>query len=264
MRISWVVPWLAGAACLSVVAIVVGELLGKSLFGTRAGGELPDTRNALVVALVGWLIAPFVLGALARFIGLSLPAQVAVGSALHVMVALAVLRPAMSGARRSTSAPGVKARRGVLAGLATFGVVFVLSLGVVAFYGALGVPPEDIPKQTSVALLQSTSRWGRVLIVFAACVMAPWAEEIVFRGILFPALARWMSERLALVVQALLFGFIHFPGDPASWPLVVPLAAVGWCAGWTYSRTGSLRTAIVLHMTFNAIQVGLLFATSGA
>jgi len=256
--------WVACAGFVSVVAIVVGELRGKSIFGPRPEGALADTRAALVIATCGWMLAPYALWTLVRLAGLDVPTQILVGGGLHVLVALTVFRAAASGARRPSSAPSAQVGHGVVAGLATFGIVFVLSIGVVAFYGALGVSADDIPKQDSVALLKSATLTGRLLIIFSACVLAPFAEEIVFRGALFPALSHVISERLALVVQALIFGFIHFYAKPAAWPLVVPIAAVGWCAGWTFARTGSLRAAIVLHMTFNSVQVGLLFATSAS
>ena len=48
------------------------------------------------------------------------------------------------------------------------------------------------------------------------------------------------------------------------WPLTIPIAAVGWTAGWLYARTGSMRAAIALHATFNAIQVALYLSGSAA
>ena len=87
------------------------------------------------------------------------------------------------------------------------------------------------------------------------------AEEVFYRGILLPALARAMPLRRALVVQALLFGFVHVWQVPAAWPLSLALALVGWAAGWLYVRTGSLGAAILLHAVFNALQLALLFAS---
>jgi uncharacterized protein len=96
---------------------------------------------------------------------------------------------------------------------------------------------------------------GLQLLAFALCaiVLAAFAEEVFFRGILLPFAARVVGIRAGLVVQAVMFAAVHLIGDPGIWPLAVPLAVVGWVCGWLYVRTGSLAVPIVAHATFNAI-----------
>ena len=85
----------------------------------------------------------------------------------------------------------------------------------------------------------------------AIAVLAPIAEELLFRGILLPALAR---SRLgfwgAAVVSTMLWTVLHFTYSIAGLLLVFLL---GMIFSWLFARTGSLRVPIFAHMANNAI-----------
>lgn len=96
--------------------------------------------------------------------------------------------------------------------------------------------------------------WPLSFIVIA--VLAPIAEEMLFRGILLPALAR---TRLgfwgAAVVSTLTWTLLHFTYSIAGMLLVFLL---GMIFSWLFARTGSLRVPIVAHMANNAIAALML------
>jgi membrane protease YdiL (CAAX protease family) len=98
----------------------------------------------------------------------------------------------------------------------------------------------------------------------AAIALAPFAEEVFFRGILLPAAARSMGPARGLLLQAAVFGLIHCWSQWEAWPLAIPLAGVGWLAGWLYLRTGSLAVPVVMHATFNAANFVALRMSEGA
>lgn len=103
----------------------------------------------------------------------------------------------------------------------------------------------------SISALQdpSTSRLVRGLTVFNALVLASIIEEMFFRGILLPAIARWSGTTWgAVLVTSALFGFIHYPYVDT----IIPLAAFGLLLGWMYARSGSLTLVILTHAVFNA------------
>lgn len=95
----------------------------------------------------------------------------------------------------------------------------------------------------------------RLLAYFCAAVLAPLAEETLFRGILQTGVASLIgwgkpSSRArcgAIVVTAALFGMMH-SGTPHFVPALVLL---GVLLGYVYERTGSLWAPIGLHMLFN-------------
>lgn len=107
-------------------------------------------------------------------------------------------------------------------------------------------------------------RHGTVTIVamgVAAIVLAPIAEETVFRGFIYGGLRQSWPMPVAALGAAALFGFIHWSfglGHEAL--LVAPLQAFfGLAACLLYERTGSLYPGMVLHAYVNAT----IFAATG-
>ena len=255
-------PLLVMAAGLAV-ALWAGlrERAGRSLLGERPEGDLPDTRMALLKVFGLWAVAQVALGVWA---GSPNPqerpspfAQLVAVSIVHVALALYLLPVARSG-RRSAIPPRIAAVAGLVGGLAVYGMVALVSIVIVQGYGAFGY---EVPEQGVVELVRDAAPGPRVAMAACAVLLAPFGEEVFYRGILLPALARVLPVRNALLIQALLFGFVHFWQLPAAWPLSLALAVVGWGTGWLYLRTGSLAGAVLVHATFNAIQLALLFAS---
>jgi hypothetical protein len=91
-----------------------------------------------------------------------------------------------------------------------------------------------------------------MLAIFAA----PVVEELTFRGIMFPALARRMPAMLAICITSLVFASLHFEVQ-----LIGPLfvIAVAFALGYLYS--GSIIVPMVMHLLFNSVTLGVLFLT---
>ena len=81
---------------------------------------------------------------------------------------------------------------------------------------------------------------------------APFAEEFLFRGLLYRALDREWGGWLAVFGSAAFFAIYH---QPASW---LPVAVMGVAAALLFRATGRLTTAVVLHMVYNAVVIGLM------
>jgi membrane protease YdiL (CAAX protease family) len=234
---------------------------GDDPLGPRPSGELPDTRWALVAGALAWCVLDELAKALLaetdvqRYGGFA--AVVLVFAGVNLLVALGLLRAATRGPRRA-ALPGPRlAAVGVCAGLATFTAAFVIGYAITAGCRLLH---HEIPEQAIVA--EARRAGGAEVLVFAlgAVVLAPFAEEVFFRGILLPASTRVVGERSALALQAIAFGLVHLPGSSDAWPLAIALAFVGWCAGFVYLRTGSLAAPMLLHATFNALNFAALRA----
>jgi membrane protease YdiL (CAAX protease family) len=80
-----------------------------------------------------------------------------------------------------------------------------------------------------------------------AVLFAPFAEEYLFRGLLFRALDREWGGWRAILGSAAFFAIYH----PAlAWP---PVALVGVANAILFRKTGRLAPAVVLHMAYNAV-----------
>ena len=80
------------------------------------------------------------------------------------------------------------------------------------------------------------------------CLLAPVAEELVFRGAALRTLLGWQPRRrwLMIVLSALLFAVAHL--NPAQ--LLHPFV-IGLLLGWMYERTRSVLPGIVYHWANN-------------
>ena len=227
---------------------------GADALGPAPAAPLPDTSRAVFIAVPAWFLASFVVGAVAQSAGLSWPALLATSGLVHLAISLVLLPMVRAGAR----SPGVSVARevatGVLAGVVTFAAVAVVGQVVTWGYGLAGSAP---PEQDAVAIARTSAGLDRAVVLASVVVLAPFGEEVFWRGALLPAMARRMPVPTAVVVQGLLFGAAHFLlGAPvASWPLAIPLALVGILAGWIYVRTGSLGATVLVHATFNALNM---------
>ena len=87
----------------------------------------------------------------------------------------------------------------------------------------------------------------RISYAVMAIAFAPFAEEYLFRGLLFRALDREWGGWRAVVGSAAFFAVYH---PPLSW---LPVALLGVTNALLFQKTGRLAPAVVLHMVYNAV-----------
>jgi uncharacterized protein len=84
--------------------------------------------------------------------------------------------------------------------------------------------------------------------LLAAVFVAPFCEEVFFRGFLFPGLCRSMPVGWAIILSSLLFAIAH--ADPGSFAV---LFIIGLALAYLRWRTNSLWPGIILHLTNNGL-----------
>ena len=107
--------------------------------------------------------------------------------------------------------------------------------------------------------LDSDNPYNRVAFIFFAVVLAPIAEEGLFRGILLPLLIRRTGALAGLALTSLGFASLHV--DLGTF---VPLAIFSVALSLAYARTGTLWVPILMHALFNAANLALLLALAHA
>jgi membrane protease YdiL (CAAX protease family) len=111
--------------------------------------------------------------------------------------------------------------------------------------------PEE---QQTVHALRTTASWGsRLALGGAAILLAPFAEEMLFRGILYPAVKLAGFPHLALWGTSLLFAAVH-----TNLATFVPLLVLALVLTALYERTDNLLAPIIAHAMFNAVNFGTL------
>jgi membrane protease YdiL (CAAX protease family) len=105
-----------------------------------------------------------------------------------------------------------------------------------------------------VSLLAGNVSIGMRLLLAALVVcVAPFVEELVFRGVLLSGLASRMPIGWAMLVSAIVFGCVHLPDFKFAWYPVPALIILGLASAWLRVRTRSLWPSITLHATNNFI-----------
>jgi len=135
--------------------------------------------------------------------------------------------------------------KGILYGIAAIPPVFLITVIMSVAIGELGFVPESQPV-IEWLISPETKVTTRIVIVICAVVVAPLIEEIIFRGILFPAVLRNHTFLFSALLVGCIFSLIHFHAPSF---LSILVLNIFFCAG--YASTGSLVTPIVMHMIFN-------------
>jgi membrane protease YdiL (CAAX protease family) len=108
--------------------------------------------------------------------------------------------------------------------------------------------------QQAVQMVMATEHPVEVgLQIISVVIMAPIAEELLFRGILFNTIKHAGYPLAGMFASAALFALVH-----GSMALMLPLFVMGFALAWVYEKSGSIIAPIVMHATFNAINFTFL------
>jgi membrane protease YdiL (CAAX protease family) len=127
-----------------------------------------------------------------------------------------------------------------------------LSAKIMVQLPRLHLKPEE---QQAVQTLQLASAWvARVALGAVTIVLAPVAEEILFRGILYPWIKYAGFPRLALWGSALLFAAVH-----SNIMTFIPLSVLAVALTFLYEKTDNLLAPITAHAVFNGMNFIALY-----
>lgn len=110
--------------------------------------------------------------------------------------------------------------------------------------------PDASPQEIVKTFETTGSLAVRVLMVFAAVIIAPLSEELLFRGFFYGVCKRYTDIHFAAVINALLFATVHL--HVASF---MPLFALALVLVVVYEITGSLLVPMLMHAMFNGIMI---------
>lgn len=132
-----------------------------------------------------------------------------------------------------------------LAFVALIAFTIVIVTDVIGFI--VGVPSDSLPRPL-LGLKEGSSEFlVGVLVVVAA---RPIVEEIIFRGILYPALRKQFQPFLSIGLSALAFVVLHILLDSDFWWGGIYPLVLGITAGIARASTKSTQSAIITHVMF--------------
>ncbi len=136
--------------------------------------------------------------------------------------------------------------------------IMVVLAATLAFEGlyeyALQQTRWNPPQEAAVQLLTDAPLWPTGIYLGAfTVVLAPIAEEFIFRGVLYSFVKQLGFPRLAWFGVSLLFALIH-----GSLGILIPLFVLALALTWLYEKTGNLLAPIAAHSLFNAVNLAVL------
>ena len=134
----------------------------------------------------------------------------------------------------------------------------VLAIGT----STLGVLMKAPPIPSPIEDLISDRRSLFVMMLFLT-VFGPVFEELVFRGFLFPLLARSVGPWPGILLAATPFALVHGSQYHWSWQHLTVVGLAGAVFGFARYKTGSTAAATLVHTGYNAtLFVGFLVQKS--
>ncbi len=228
---------LLGLPLWVLIAFVTGQVLVSS-----------------VLALLGWAGVP-----LSSFVGESAIRTVIAALVYSLTLAIAIGLPYVLW-RRKTSLEELGLSRLVSwsdialspVGFVAYGLLTTVTLTVVTTL-ITGFPADQVQDTGFSAF---GTRADNLLAFATLVVIAPIAEEILFRGYLYGKLKRYVPAVVAAIATSLLFGAVHLQWNVAVDVFVLSLVLCG-----LRSLTGSIWAGILVHMIKNGIAYYILFVS---
>ena len=119
---------------------------------------------------------------------------------------------------------------------------------------ALKAPALDNPIQRMI-----TGRTSLAVVTLFGVLLAPFFEELLFRGFVFPLVARSLGVWPGIVFTAIPFALLHGAQNEWAWQQITLIALAGIAFGIARAKTGSTAGAFLVHSSYNATQfLGLI------
>lgn len=140
----------------------------------------------------------------------------------------------------------------------------LVSAGVLIIVSKL-LPHFDITQTQAVGFTATTitQRYELLLVYVTLAVIAPVAEELLFRGYLFGRVRQQLSAAATIVLTAVVFSVLHLgigQLESLQWNIAIATFVLGLSIGIAREVTGSVWAGIIIHMIQNTIAFLVLFA----
>ncbi|MCB9840206.1 MAG: CPBP family intramembrane metalloprotease [Phycisphaeraceae bacterium] len=184
-----------------------------------------------------------------------------VGYAIGIAVGLGMLHLLA----RSAPDAGLRIRIGDLwIGLWAFALVWpiVEASSIIAVWveQAIGEQTPQIAHPLLAQIVESPNDPWRWVVIASVVLGAPIVEELVYRVFIQSAIIRVIGGVWpGVLITAVIFALVHRAGDGGGvpWVAIVPIFVLGLAMGIAYERTQRVGVPILMHVAFNALNVGL-------
>jgi membrane protease YdiL (CAAX protease family) len=100
-----------------------------------------------------------------------------------------------------------------------------------------------------------SSKYAIYVVSVIAIGTAPLVEEVVYRGVLFPALKKTHGAFFSILAVTTLFALVHVPQYWPSYSTIGVILSLSLLLTVVRNWTDSLLPCFVIHLVFNSLQV---------
>src|SRR5215472_12911393 len=101
-----------------------------------------------------------------------------------------------------------------------------------------------------------------ILVLVLSVLMAPLVEETIFRGYIYPVVARSFGRGIGIVATGTLFGLLHAAQLWGGWTQIALLVFVGIVLTYTRAATRTVVASYLVHLGYNlTVSVGFIVGT---
>jgi membrane protease YdiL (CAAX protease family) len=107
-------------------------------------------------------------------------------------------------------------------------------------------------------------RRSAFLLMLMGVLLAPLVEETIFRGYIYPVLARTFGVSTGVLATGVLFGLLHAPQLGGAWGQTALLMVVGIVFTFARAATRTVVASYLLHVSYNSfLFLAFIFASHG-
>jgi membrane protease YdiL (CAAX protease family) len=118
--------------------------------------------------------------------------------------------------------------------------------------------PKELP--VNAFFRNATDAW---MVALFGVFIAPIAEEIAFRGFLYPSLRPWTGRILAAILTSVPFALLHAQQVAHAWGPLAMVFLVSMVLVAIRERTGSVAGSALVHACYNLSIFAVIFYASG-
>jgi membrane protease YdiL (CAAX protease family) len=143
--------------------------------------------------------------------------------------------------------------------------VFKYVAGGIGLAFAVSIVSEFVGQRRKVPFEDLFQSRQTVLMLMAfGILLAPVVEEMMFRGFLYPVVARRFGIATGIMTTGILFGAFHAMQLWGAWEQIALLGLVGIVLTWVRARSHTIIASYIIHVAYNStLFAGVILATHG-
>lgn len=128
-------------------------------------------------------------------------------------------------------------------------------IGLCVVFRLAGSANPLVPNMPIDSVFIEASIIGNAVIVFSVVFVAPFVEEVLFRGFIYPAFNKYTGMYPSIILTSVLFTLAHYPTMKDEYLFMAVIFVLSLLITYARARTGSTWLAIIMHHLYNLVYV---------